>query len=57
MDMDIPFLKKYRPIMYNEFFIEKQQSGTDNRYQNSMKLAVFDQIPASNMNSSNTPTN
>lgn len=22
--MDIPFLKKYRPIMYNEFFIEKQ---------------------------------
>jgi len=48
---------KYEPTKSSEFFIEKEQSGSDIRYQNSMKLGVFDQNPASNMNSSNTPTN
>jgi iron complex outermembrane recepter protein len=48
---------KYKPTKSSEIFIEKENSGSDIRYQNSMKLGVFDQNPSSNFNSSNTPTN
>ncbi|MDC0946321.1 TonB-dependent receptor plug domain-containing protein [Nitrospinaceae bacterium] len=48
---------KYEPTKSSEFFIEKESSGSQIRYQNSMALGVFDQNPASNLNSSNTPTN
>jgi len=49
---------KYKPTKSSEFFIEKENSGSDIRYQNSLTLDMFDQNPASNLKSSTAvPTN
>ena len=49
---------KYKPTKSSEFFIEKEQSGSDIRYQSSLTLGMFDQNPASNVKSSTAvPTN
>jgi len=48
---------QYKPTKSSKFFIEKENSGSDIRYQNAMTLGVFDQNPGANTNTSNTPTN
>jgi iron complex outermembrane recepter protein len=48
---------KYEPTKSSKFFIEKENSGSDIRYQNAMTLGVFDQNPGANTNTSDTPTN
>ena len=48
---------KYKPTKSSEFFIEKENSGSEMRYQNSMTLSQFKQNPASNLNTANNPTN
>ena len=48
---------QYEPTKSSKFFIEKENSGSDIRYQNAMTLGVFDQNPGANTNTSNTPTN
>ena len=48
---------KYEPTKSSKFFIEKENSGSDIRYQNAMTLGVFDQNPGANTNTSDTATN
>ena len=48
---------EYKPTKSSKFFIEKENSGSDIRYQNAMTLGVFDQNPGANTNTSDTPTN
>jgi len=48
---------KYAPTKSSEFFIEKENAGSDIRYQNAMTLGVFNQNPGANTNTTDTPKN